>query len=593
MWSRADKLRFRRRFRMRRRQVVTIGEETEQQLDQHFFQRLDKLVPVRRFVAGWTILVVIGISAVATQTVLLSTYYQTLQPAPGGVYAEGIIGDFTNANPLYASSLADKTVSKLLFSGLLKYNDSNELVGDLASKWSVDQRGEVYTVELRKNLRWHDGQILTADDVVFTYQMIQNADAQSPLQPSWQGVKVAAKDSRTVTFTLANPLASFPYGLTNGIIPKHILNGVDPADMRSVSFNTSEPIGSGPFQWQGLEVRGADPLLREVRIALTAYKSYHLGEPKLEGFSVRVFRDYDRMLQSYEKRELHALAGLVTVPENSDRGYEVLSFPQTAAVMTFFKTTDGVLKEKAVRQALVRATDNRAVRKQLGYVTPLVVSPLLRNQIGYDPKIVQLGYDINAAEKLLEDSGWKREAGKEIRQKNEKPLEFTLYAEKNEESEVVTKELQKQWRRIGVDVKIALQDTTEFQLTLSGHTYDALLRGISIGKDPDVFVYWHSSQSDIGLGKYLNFAEYESKTADESLESARTRIDEDLRAEKYQPFLRAWRSDAPAVGLYQPRSLYITRNVVYNLEEHEVNEASDRLADVHEWMIRRVKTTVD
>lgn len=593
MWNRAAKLRFRRKFRMQKRQVTTAGEQLEQHLDKHFFRRLDHVVPVRRFVLAWTTLLTLAIFAVSVQALTLGNFYQTLRPAAGGTYTEGMVGAFTNANPLYASSLADRTVSRLVFSGLLKHDTTNALVGDLAQRWSVNDDGTVYTVRLRENLRWHDGTRLTADDVVFTYQTIQNADAQSVLRESWLGVEVKRVDDRTVTFTLANPLVSFEHSLTNGIIPRHILDTVPVVDLRASQFNTDRPIGSGPFQWQGIQVRGDKSQESEIRVALTKNAAYHLGEPKLNNFTVRVFGTRERLIEVYNNRELNAVSGFLTPPRELAVAYDTLLFPQTAATMTFFKTTEGVLSDKKVRQALVRGVETSEVRRTLDFPGTRVDGPILRGQLGYNAELTQLSYDPEAAAKLLDDAGWRLADGSDIRQKDGAPLEFSLYAERNSEAERITRELARQWRAVGVDAKIVLQENDEFRLTLSSHGYDALLRGISIGPDPDVYVFWHSSQADVRSGGRLNFSEYKSDTVDEALESARTRTDPELRAEKYQPLLRAWRDDAPALGLYQPNSLYIVRSTVYELTPHPVNDSTDRFANVNEWMIRREKTTVD
>src|SRR5262249_17445050 len=155
---------------------------------------------------------------------------------------EGIAGNFTTANPLYAVSDVDTSVSRLIFASLLTYDKDDRLTGDLAESWHADSTGKIYTVRLRPRLKWHDDVALTSADVVFTYQMIQTSDAQSPLYSSWRGVAVTAPDARTVVFKLPNPLSSFPTGLTNGIIPRHVLQRVDPADLRSATFNTTEPI---------------------------------------------------------------------------------------------------------------------------------------------------------------------------------------------------------------------------------------------------------------------------------------------------------------------------------------------------------------
>lgn len=575
-------------MRMHRRQVEAVGVQT----DQFVFRRLERLTNVRRFVLAWVGLVIIAIACSVIQISSLSNYYQSLQPAPGGTYTEGVVGAFTNANPIYATSTADRTVAKLLFSGLLQYDQNNQLVGDLAESWQADARGKVYTVALRPDLRWSDGQPLTADDVSFTYSVIQNADAGSPLYASWQGVTVEAKDKRTIVFTLSNPLASFPYSLTTGILPKHKLANVPMGDMRSTSFNTNQPVGAGPFVWQNLTVDGTGEA-RQERLILEANQQYYRGAPKLDTFIVRTFRTQDQMVSHYNKHELNAMVGLSEQSQTITERAQAYNLPQTAAMMTFFKTTQGVLADKTVRQALVHGTDVKAIRSALPYTAKPVDAPLLKGQLGYEKSLAQLGYDVAAAEKQLSDAGWIAPQPGEVREKAGQKLEFTLYAESSSEAARITQLLQQQWRKIGVNAKVQLQSSSDFQVTLSQHSYDALLRGISIGNDPDVFVYWHSSQADVLASGRLNFSEYKSNIVDEALESARTRIDPNLRVAKYKPFLSAWRDDAPAVGLYQPRVLYITRDPVYGLHDHTVVSASDRFANVDQWQIRLVKTTVD
>lgn len=587
MMSRARRLRMRRQIRMHKHQLEDVGASA----DQHFFRRLDNLTTVRRFVSMWVALIVVLIGGSVVQIYALSGYYQQLMPAPGGMYSEGVLGAFTNANPIYASSAADRAVSRLVFAGLLTYDTKNTLVGDLAESWQADARGQTYTVKLRPNLRWHDGRPLTAQDVVFTYTVIQNPDARSPLNASWQGITVKATDPRTVTFTLGGPLASFPHSLTTGIIPQHILANVPMADMRSVPFNTAKPIGAGPFKWQDLEVSGGTPETRQERIMLSAFEDYRGGRAKLDNFSVHVFRSPDRMIESYKKHELQAMAGLTSEPELQEKNVYV--FPQTAAMMTFFRSSEGILAEKPVRQALVQAVDTDKVRAQLSYAARAVTQPILNGRLGYDEASGQLGYDPQAAAKLLNDTGWVQPKPGAVREKDGAKLEFTLFAESNHETARVSRTLQQQWRDIGVNARVELQDASEFQATLSQHSYDALLRGISIGPDPDVFVYWHSSQADLLAKGRLNYSEYKSSAADSALEQARTRIDPTLRAAKFKPFLAAWRDEAPALGLYEPSFLYITRQPVYGLEAHPINTAADRFANVEDWMVRQVKTTVD
>lgn len=588
MISRAFKLRFRRRLRMRKLQVEELSQQAERQLERNFFRRLERLTNVRRFVISWILLILLLGGCVTAQLATLHEYYQREAPAPGGIYTEGILGAYTNASPLYATSPVDLAVSRLVFSGLLTYDDQNNLVGDLATSWSVDATGKVYTVHLRPHVLWQDGVPFTAADVVFTYQLIQNPDAQSPLAPSWTGVSVKEVNPLTVTFTLPDPLSSFPYSLTNGIVPKHILQGEPMTSLRTLPFDTEDPIGTGPFELKTLEVTdSSSPTDREEHIGLVPYAQYYGGEPKLDSFIVQSFRSQSLMVQSFEKNQLTAMVGLTTVPSalKSNTNLMAYEFPLTAETMTFFKTSEGVLSDTQVRQALVSATDKSAVVQGLGYPAMTINEPLLQGELGYNPVYAQSGYDPANAVKLLQADGWL--PGKNgIRYKNGQPLTFGLYAESGTEYAGVAETLKQQWRKVGVNVNVVLEDATDFQTTLATHTYDALLYGISIGKDPDVIVYWGSQYADVRSNERLNFSEYSSAVADESLEEGRTRFDPTLRAIKYEGFLSAWQADAPAVALYQPRFLYITDGPVYGLTDHQINSETDRFANVQNWMIR-------
>ncbi len=591
MVSKATKLRLRRRLRRSRRQVENLGSQAEVTIDKHVVGRLSRLLHIRRFLLVW-----FGLLACLSGTVLfearaLSGYYQKTEAVSGGIYTEGVLGDFSTPNPLYATSPVDSAVSHLVFGSLFTYNTRNQLAGELARSWSVDSTGKVYTVTLKPGLTWQDGQPLTAADIVFTYQTIQNPDAQSPLNSSWQNVTIAQKGPLTVTFTLSNPLSSFPYSLTNGIVPKHLLQNVPVSELATANFNDN-PVGAGPFSWEALAVAGDTPASRQEQITLTPFTDYALGEPKLKQFTVIAYHSKDLMISSFQAGELNGLAGLESVPSkiSGDSNLHIYNLQLTAANMVFFKTTSGVLSDAKVRQALVLAAPVNDIINGLSYRATPVREPLLLNQLGYNPAYAQAtGNPANAAS-LLQNDGWI--AGQNgIRSKSGQPLSFNLYAADNLENRYVAGRLQQAWRLIGAAVKTVFQSPTDLQDTVTFHGYDALLYGISIGVDPDVFVYWDGSQASPGTSSGLNFSEYNSSTANESLEAGRTRLNPALRVIKYEPFLQAWQQDAPALGLYQPRFLYITNEPVYSLSDRTINQAYDRFDNVQNWAVRLGKVT--
>jgi peptide/nickel transport system substrate-binding protein len=536
-------------------------------------------------VATWIVFVLLLIAGVFLQIRGLGQHYLSAQPAPGGIYVEGILGSFTNANPLYANNSVDSSVSRLVFASLLKYDQNHKLVGDLADNYTVDARGVTYTVHLRPNLKWHDGQPLTADDVMFTYQSIQNPDSQSPFSSSWRGITVTAKDKQTVIFTLPNALSAFPYSLTTGIVPKHLLSGIPVAQLRSVNFNVTKPIGSGPFEWEAIEVKGQTPETREQQIAFVPFADYHGGKPKLSKFIIRSFHDEKNMIASFDNNELNGMAGLNEAPQGYSGNINIYehNIPLLSEVLVFLKNSNDILQDVKVRQALTRATNTGAVINALEHPVIPAKEPLLQSQVGFDKTLAQLNYDPAQAKSLLDTAGWV--VGPDgIRTKAGKKLTIKLYAQDDSEYTKVTKALQEEWRAVGVDVELFLQPDTDLQTTVAFHNYDALVYGVSIGVDPDVLAYWHSSQADI-TSAHLNLAEYKSANADKSLEAGRTRTDAAIRALKYRPFLEAWRNDAPAIALYQPRFLYITRGQIFNFKPISMVGGPDRYANVENWMI--------
>lgn len=591
MTSRTIKLRFRRKYRKRKKDAILAAEGAEQQLDRHFFRRLTRLSNVRRFVTGWILLLVLLTISVGLQARSLGAYYQKIAPIEGGTLREGAVGTFTNANPLYAVSVVDGSVARLVFSGLFTHDANNNLIPDLADKWEADGKGQTYTVTLRKNVSWHDGTPFTAQDVVFTYQTIQNPDAKSPLLASWQGVEVKAIDAYTVQFGLPSPLASFPYSLTNGIVPVHILKDTPVGQLRSVSFNAVNPVGTGPFVWKSVEVTGLSKDDRSEQVALRRNIGYHLGVPKIEQYVLRTFKDEAAMAKAYNNKELTAMVGLDRVPADVERDTSSVSYniPMDGVVMTFFNTSSPILSDTKVRQALVSGTSRPELIKQLGFTALTATGPLLRGQVGYDGSIVQAPYSLEQAGKLLDEAGWKVTSDG-TRKKGDVPLTLRFVSQNVAEYVAISQNLQKQWKTLGIEVDVKIRPEEEMQAdALTRHDYDVLLYGISTGRDPDVFAYWHSSQADVRSTSRLNLSEYKSKNADKALEAGRTRVEASLRAVKYKPFLIAWRDDAPAIALYQPRFLYIARTELVGFNTSRIGAAVDRLNNVQNWTVLQDK----
>jgi peptide/nickel transport system substrate-binding protein len=582
------KRRLSRDFKRRRRGASEFGHQADEQIEKLLIRRFDRLVSVRRFIFLWIAFFIVLLYVGILQIRGLSPYYQSLQPVPGGIYSEGIISDFTNANPIYATSDADSAVSHMVFSGLFKYDNSGKLVGDLAKDISLDATQKRYTVHLRQGIKWHDGKPFNADDVVFTYQTIQDPDAQSQLYSSWTGIRVSRQDAYTVNFDLPSAFGAFPYSLTNGLLPAHLFKKIVTAQMRSAPFNTS-PVGTGPFEWKFVQVSGTSNVDRQQHISLEAYDHYYGGRPKLDGINLTTFGDDQHLIDAFKKKQVNAMSGLEALPDDlsNDSSVHVYTTPLTSIVMAFFNNSNPTLADSTVRRALVQGTDRSKIPDLMSYPISLADGPLLRSQLGYDPSVTQAGYDPDTANKALDQAGWLAD-GSGQRSKAGHPLTLSLVSQDTQEYTEVAQFLQRQWSQMGIKVEVHYYNGEDLQtLKISNHDYDVLLYGISVGVDPDVFAYWDSTQASLSSQGHLNLSEYKSKAADQALEQARTRSDPSQRVIKYKAFLTEWTKDAPAMALYQPNVIYITRGQVFNFQHKTENSSVDRFYNVNEWMVRQ------
>ncbi|HEX5448125.1 MAG TPA: ABC transporter substrate-binding protein, partial [Candidatus Saccharimonadales bacterium] len=266
--------------------------------------------------------------------------------------------------------------------------------------------------------------------------------------------------------------------------------------------------------------------------------------------------------------------------------------PLTAEVMVFFNNSRPILKDASVRRALVLGTDRRQLARLFDQPVRLASSPLLEGQLGYNRKLVEPSYNFKAADQLLTKDGWIKDS-KGMRSKSGQSLAFSLSAQDNMEYSKVARFLQNQWAKLGVKLQVQYFSQDDLQASvISNHDYDAVLYGINIGPDPDVFAYWDSSQASITSQGHLNLSEYKSKTADVAVEAGRTRSSPVIRAVKYKEFLKQWRKDLPALVLYQPNYLYITRGPVFNYDRSADNLGVDRFYNVQDWMIRQKRQTI-
>ena len=330
--------------------------------------------------------------------------------APGGTFVEGVIGEFNFLNPVLSQTSLDRDISNLVFCGLTRFDPvSNAIVDDIADhSLSPDQR--TYIFKIRDGVQWHDGEPVTADDVIFTFRdVIQHPNFPNPtLAADFADVEIEKIDEQTVEMTLAKKYAFFVYNTTVGLLPKHILGDTDPAELLASEFNLN-PIGCGPYR---VEAVGANA------VSLSAFRDFHRGQPAIDSVIFRIFENEEQLLKNIDS--ITATKDLSEDNFNAfqnDARLELHEFTLPQYVALFFNTEREILSDEKLRLGLQLATNKEAVAAARGGAVKIIDTPLLEiasSDWKYE-------FDASRADGALFDAGWKYRENAAVNSTSEEP----------------------------------------------------------------------------------------------------------------------------------------------------------------------------
>jgi ABC-type transport system substrate-binding protein len=314
--------------------------------------------------------------------------------------------------------------------------------------------------------------------------------------------------------------------------------------------------------------------------------------PRLARFELHAYKEQDDMVRALQTGEVNAAAGVNVQASELPSSFVIKEYPVNSGVYALLNSDSPILKDAKVRQALQAGTDTAGLRRAIGYDVPELHLPFVNGQLTGAGIPAAPVFNKAAAASLLDKAGWKLKPGQSVRQNSAgQPLELSVVTVKDTSYEKVLEQLAGQWRDLGVKVNTDIKDpsnpTQDFvQVTLQPRSYDVLVYKLVIGVDPDVYAYWHSSQTN-RLG--YNFANYQSSISDDALSSARSRSDPALRNEKYKAFAKQWVKDAPAIGLYQSVMQYVYRpSVQPDIKVGGVPSEVDRYNNIRYWSAQQL-----
>ncbi|MFH1610311.1 MAG: peptide ABC transporter substrate-binding protein [Patescibacteria group bacterium] len=516
-------------------------------------------------------------------------------PAVGGAYTEGLVGMPKFINPLYTSlNDVDQDIASLIYPGLVKIDKHQQIVPDMAESWTVSDDQKEYTFYLRDGLRWHDGESLTIDDVVFTIESIQDSEFKSPLAVNFANVKLEVLDEKTIKFILPESYAVFLENLTVGILPSHLWLEVVPANALLTDYNL-RPIGSGPYKFKSL----TKDKLGNIKVYTLERNRDYAPTAHLKQINFKFYPDFASAAMALKS---HNIDGMSYLPKDleeetktrKDLTYYNLSLPQYTGVF-FNQAKNKALESLNVRQALTYALEkDTIVSEALRGEGQVIDAPILAGFIGYNPNIEKYAHDDDKAGELLDEAGWKFEEKDEeentedsgailFRKKDDIELKVILTTVNRSENFKVAQLIQKMWQSIGVKVEIKIIEAGQIQSdVIRKRNFEALLFGEIFGTDPDPYPFWHSSQAG---ENGLNLANFVNKEADKVLEEARQISDPQKRHDKYIHFQNILNKNLPAIFLYTPKYVYPMSNKIKGMDVKVISVPCDRFSSIEEWYI--------
>jgi peptide/nickel transport system substrate-binding protein len=580
-------------------QANDLDQELVKALAKNRLPGLKQIKYLKKFLSSREKLIMVAciLLLIASLSFLWSKFYAAnLRSVPdyGGEYVEGLIGAPQYINPLHASlNSVDAAIAKLVYSSLYTRDDNGNLTNDLADSYDISPDGKVYTVKITDKARWTSGEKVTADDVVFTFNTIQDPQFRSPLRLNFQGVNIDKIDDATVRFTLSQSYAPFRELLTFGIMPKSLWEDVSPYAVALAELNL-KPVGSGPYQFQSL-VKDKNGNIKTY--TLVANNNYYRGRPYLDKIICRFFVDQNEALSNLNNGKLDGLSYLdwsekKQVATANSFYFHQLAVPEYTAVWFNLSQADD-LSKLGFRQALALATDREKIKQAIyGNAAQIINGPILPQNSFYTPTAKPVAYDPEQSLKLLSDLGWTKGAadasGKSWLVKNNKPLTLTITTPDVADLVAVANALKEQWEALGIKTQLAVVDKQELASSLiKSRTFSLLLYNVAVGHDPDPFPLWHSSQA---TANGFNLTGYKNAKVDNLLSDARAEPDPLKRQVLYQQFEQQLTADYPAIWLFSQPYTYLQNKKVKGFSLQAVINPEDRFNGIAGWYLKEKKS---
>jgi peptide/nickel transport system substrate-binding protein len=501
-----------------------------------------------------------------------NTAPQSQNAKKGGHVVEGTTSDPTTFNTIFISDTTSGAIAGMMFASLLDNRADGSLIPAIAKevpKVASDQL--TYKLDLRQDVTWSDGAPLTADDVVFTYNLMAGSvyDYKAINSRYWPDLEqylasVTAPDKYTVVMKTKVPYAPFIDNFVAGFppLPKHVLEPLaqkSAASFRQIDYNFAPTVVSGPFAFDRWD--------KSQQVVLKANTKHYQGRPNLDSYVFKVVSDGVAIANQLKTGELDVggiepslwddmgTAGNVNRVSFGQASWDYFGMnidPANAKRPVSGKIFGDPATGKQVRQALYHAVDRQSLADKV-YFKQAVVATSVEPSTSWalTGNVAKYPFDAKKAADMLDAAGWKMGADG-VRVKDGVRLSFEIITNVgNKARETTIQVLSESWRKVGVEAQPKPIQFTEYVKTSTTRDFDMVMGGIAAGVDPDLSQIYHSRV----IGKGLNRMGYHNPKLDDLLDQAVQVLDQGKRKQLYAQAQQILMEDVPAAMLVWPKAL--------------------------------------
>ncbi len=493
------------------------------------------------------------------------------QGKKGGHLVEGNFSDISYLNSVLSSDTASQQTISFLFEGLLGSKPNGDLTPRLAEAMpQTSSDGTTYTFKLRSNIKWSDGQALTSDDVVFTYNMMfapEYKPVNSPRRTDLEAhlVSVTAPDAQTVVFKTKAPWAPFlALHAQRGIMPKHVLGSLPPAAINTADFNSAPTVSSGAFKFVRWD--------KGQQVVLARNENYHGGQVYLDQYIYKVVPDSVTLVDQLKTGEIDfgqvdpSLWDSLATNDSLNRvdPFGVPTFTFYAYQLDPTKQASKFFADKAVRQALLYALDRQQMAAKV-YFKQATVADAVEPPISWAHSAAKPAYtfDKKKAESMLDAAGWTK-GSDGIRAKGGVAMKFDMITNQgNKQREALLQIMQQSWSDIGVQATPRLIQFPQLVTQITNQrTFDIFLVGFNFTQDPDQTQLFGSLATNPGG---FNGFQFKNTDVDALLSQAAATLDQSKRKQLYAKYQDLMADQAPAPILVFNKGLWATTKRVQGI----------------------------